>query len=409
MASLGPWVPDRPDCPVGIAVSGGGDSLCLAWLATFWRKNLLALIVDHGLRPESAVEATLTQQRLHALGIPSQRVTLSHLKKGPGIAERARTARYAALVQMCREHGCVDLLLGHQADDQAETVAMRQRAKSGARGLAGMAWVTALPDVRLVRPLLGFSRAALRNTLHQNSVEWVDDPSNEDRSSERVRVRQAFRLDPEAQLDAWLNGARAGIARMQQEQDHAQHLLDRGQTLTEFGWACLGSDLSTASEQVRDLLRAVGGQNYLPSSDRVDALCRSQTERTLGGVQVTRHQQHWFLLREAAAQEGFVAVADGVVWDRRFVVSVPRMVQVEGLSLGAAGLGVPRAARRGWPARFCATLPALWRNGQRVAVPHLGLWEMQGLEQITITFRPPTPVRGGSLYGAELGVFDKNT
>lgn len=403
MVSLGPWVPDSPDCPVGIAVSGGGDSLCLAWLATFWRKNLLAFIVDHGLRPESAAEATLTQERLRALGIPSQRVTLSHLKKGPGIAERARTARYAALVQMCRDHGCVDLLLGHQADDQAETVAMRQRAKSGARGLAGMAWVTALPDVRLVRPLLGVSRAALRNTLLQNRVEWVDDPSNEDRSSERVRVRQAFRLEPTAQLDAWLTGARAGTARMQQEQVYAQHLLGQGQTLTEFGWACLGADLTTASEQVRDLLRAVGGQGYLPSSDRVRALCRSETERTLAGVQLTRYQQHWFLLREAAAQESFVSVADGVVWDRRFVVSVPSTVQVEGLSLGAAGLGVPRAARRGLPARFCATLPALWYNGKRVAVPHLGVWDMQHLKQIAITFRPPTPLCGGSLYGAEAG------
>ena len=190
MAGLGPFVADAPgQPPVALAVSGGGDSLCLAWHARQWRHSLLAFVVDHGLRAESAAEAALTIERLRVMGVPARLLTLTDLPYGPGIAHRARNARYAALRAACRAEGCLDLLLGHQADDQAETACMRQAAGSGPDGLAGMGWISLLPDLRLVRPLLGVSRLALRNTLRAAGLAWVDDPSNEDRRAERVRIR----------------------------------------------------------------------------------------------------------------------------------------------------------------------------------------------------------------------------
>ncbi|OAG71575.1 tRNA(Ile)-lysidine synthetase [Acetobacter malorum] len=394
---LGPWLPDDPTSPpVGLAVSGGGDSLCLAWLARHWRKNLLAFVVDHGLRAESAEEARLTVQRLTALGVPARLITLTTLTKGPGIAERARQARYAALAQACREAGCLDLLLGHQADDQVETIRMRQEAGSGPDGLAGMGWVTALPDVRLVRPLLGVSRQALRNTLRQAGLAWVDDPSNQDMRAERVRVRHSLQTQ-DTRHTLWQAGVAAGAARMQWEAERAAFLA-RQVTLRPEGWACLGPDLPEP-EILSGLIRCVGGLVYPPPPAAVARLQAAGQEATLAGVQLVRGQNGWFLVREAAAMAGSVPAMAGARWDNRFELWFPPAVDGEGLRIGPAGLGLERKDRRGWPALFCATLPALWRGDYRVAVPHLGWWAEEGLKQARFLFQPPVSVTGSGVYG----------
>ncbi|WP_086553817.1 tRNA lysidine(34) synthetase TilS [Acetobacter sp. DmW_043] len=397
MERLGPWVPDRAGMsPVALAVSGGGDSLCLAWLASLWRKNLLALIVDHGLRKDSAEEARLTARRLQALHIPSRIITLTHLSKGSGIAERARSARYVALRQACYEAGCTDLLLGHQADDQAETVAMRQRAGSGCDGLAGMASVTALPEVRLVRPLLGFSREALRQTLREQQIEWVDDPSNEDLTAERVRVRTAFRRDSTSRTAGWVQAAQQGSLRMVRETERIAALAQQS-ALLPYGWAIAGETLPQP-ENLSLLIRAVGGLIYPPSVAAVEQLYLRHCEATLAGVQLVRHKTQWFLIREAAAQQGPVALADRAVWDNRFRVSLPAGLDGGEITVAAAGFGLAREQRCGWPARFCATLPALWRSGQRIAVPHIGLCDDLALQNIRLIFAPPVPAGGRTVY-----------
>ncbi|MFT9019317.1 MAG: tRNA lysidine(34) synthetase TilS [Acetobacter malorum] len=397
MEQLGPWLPDDPALPpVGLAVSGGGDSLCLAWLARHWRKNLLAFVVDHGLRAESAEEARLTVQRLTAMGVPARLLTLTTLTKGSGIAERARQARYAVLAQACREAGCLDLLLGHQADDQVETIRMRQEAGSGPDGLAGMGWVTALPDVRLVRPLLCVSRQALRNTLRQAGLAWVDDPSNQDTRAERVRIRHSLQAQ-DTRHTLWQTGVEAGAARMQRDAERAASLA-RQVTLRPEGWACLGPDLPEA-EILSGLIRCVGGLIYPPSPAAVVRLQAARQEATLAGVQLVRGQVGWFLVREAAAMAGPVQAETGARWDNRFELWLPPAVSGEGLSIAPAGLGLERKDRGGWTARFCATLPALWRGDRRVAVPHLGWWAEEGLKQARFLFQPPVSVTGSGVYG----------
>ena len=157
--SLGPWGNDDEKLPpIVLAVSGGADSLCLALLASRWRRNVFSLIVDHGIRSNSAIEAALTQERLKDLGIESKVLTLDNLKPGAALEERARIERYKILIQTCCKMGSIDLLLGHHAGDQAETVLMRIRAGSGEDGIAAMAAITDLPQIRLIRPLLDRKR-----------------------------------------------------------------------------------------------------------------------------------------------------------------------------------------------------------------------------------------------------------
>ncbi|GBR25540.1 Ile-tRNA lysidine synthase [Acetobacter orleanensis NRIC 0473] len=390
-------MPDAPGLPpVGLAVSGGGDSLCLAWLARHWRKNLLAFVVDHGLRADSAQEARLTLQRLAAMDVPARLLTLTNLAKGPGMAERARQARYAVLAQACREAGCLDLLLGHQADDQVETIRMRQDSGSGPDGLAGMGWVTALPDVRLVRPLLGVSRLALRETLRQAGLTWVDDPSNQDTRATRVRVRHNLQ-EQDTRLALWETSLCAGAARMQRDAEQAS-ILSRHVAFRPEGWACLGPELPEP-EVLSRLIRGVGGALYPPSPAAVARLRAAGQEATLAGVHLVRRRADWYLVREAAAMAAPLPAEGGARWDNRFELSIPSALSGQGLQIGAAGLGLDRGVRGGWPALFCATLPALWRQGQRVAVPHLGWWAEGQFKYARFLFQPPVSVTGSGVYG----------
>ena len=128
MAPLAPFAPDRR---VLAAVSGGPDSLCLAWLLRQWGAPR-AIIVDHALRPDSAKEAEQTLERLNAMQVPA-RIVRIQIPPGPALGARARSARYDALLAACREEGLPDLLLGHHAGDQAETQILRARRGSGWR------------------------------------------------------------------------------------------------------------------------------------------------------------------------------------------------------------------------------------------------------------------------------------
>ncbi|WP_338333139.1 tRNA lysidine(34) synthetase TilS [Acetobacter sp. LMG 32666] len=403
--TLGPWLKDKPgQPPVALAVSGGGDSLALAWLARRWRSNLLALVVDHGLRPESAAEAQLTLARLHAMDVPARLITLTDLTKGPAMAARARKARYARMVQACQQAGCVDLLLGHQADDQAETAWMRSNAGSGPDGLAAMGWITHTPDVRLVRPLLGVSRAALRNTLRAAGQTWVDDPSNLDLRAERVRVR--FALNENGQSEQfWCLAMDAGFERMARESAQAVAL---AQTCAFFphGWVRLGQVLPEPAV-LSGLIRTVGAQQYPPAPAAVARLCKNGGAGTLAGTRLARWRDEWFLIREQAGVAAPVAASPGVVWDSRFVLHAPSALLRCGVYVGPAGYGLERKVRAGWPALFCAGLPALWWQGQRVAVPHLQWCLTADWKDAFFEFRPPVPVTGMGVYGCKK-VHDRN-
>ncbi|WP_300527152.1 tRNA lysidine(34) synthetase TilS [Maricaulis sp.] len=225
---------DRLAGPAGrfaLGYSGGGDSHALLLLATDWAKlrgrDLTALIVDHGLRPESADEAALALERAEAAGIPAEVLSWTGEKPQQGIQAAARTARHTLLATACRRLGIAHLLLAHTLDDQAETVWMRLVAGGGWRSLAGMRERSASPvwpqgrGLELIRPVLQVRRAALRQYLDDADSDWIEDPSNLDRRYTRIRIREhlasmeAQGFDP-ARLAHWAAGL-AGIDRAEAE------------------------------------------------------------------------------------------------------------------------------------------------------------------------------------------------
>lgn len=190
---------DLSDVPcLLIAVSGGPDSTALLWLAARWRgrrktgPKLIAMTVDHGLRPEAAREAKAVKKFAAELGIEHRTLRWTGDKPKAGIQEAARDARYALLAKAARRAGARHILTAHTLDDQAETVLFRLARGSGIAGLAGMARVVALDDMALVRPLLGLPKTRLLATLRDAGVMFADDPSNRDPRFTRVRLRSVL-------------------------------------------------------------------------------------------------------------------------------------------------------------------------------------------------------------------------
>jgi tRNA(Ile)-lysidine synthase len=211
-----------PEATLGVAVSGGPDSLALLLLAAAARPGKIeAATVDHSLRGEAAGEAEMVAGVCEKLGVPhSTRKVEWKQKPETAVQERARAERYRLLAEWATDRAIPALMTAHHLDDQAETFLMRLNRGSGARGLAGMRRVAPLPvkgsKVRLLRPLLGWRRSELEEICGAAGLKPADDPSNLDEHFERVRVRcgiaAAGWLDPEAIARSAANLASADIA-----------------------------------------------------------------------------------------------------------------------------------------------------------------------------------------------------
>ncbi len=162
-----------PGTPVACAVSGGADSLALLVLAVESGCVVTAVHVDHGLRPGSGREARVVAAAAERFGA-GFRSEQAHIDPGPNLEARARAARYGVLPP--------DVLTGHTADDQAETVVLNLLRGAGLEGLAGIRH-----DGR--RPLLQLRSHETRSLCTALGLAPVEDPSNADPAHRRNRVR----------------------------------------------------------------------------------------------------------------------------------------------------------------------------------------------------------------------------
>ena len=178
---------------LGLAVSGGPDSLALLLLArAALPDRIAAATVDHGLRPEAAQEADMVARVCASLDVPHR--TLRVEVPAGNVQSQARAARYAALADWMEAEGLEALATAHHADDQAETLLLRLNRGSGASGLAGVRARGLVPNTRLplVRPLLGWRRAELAGVVSAAGIDAAQDPSNLDNRFDRVRIRKAL-------------------------------------------------------------------------------------------------------------------------------------------------------------------------------------------------------------------------
>lgn len=182
-----------PDVRIGVAVSGGPDSLALLLLASAARPGAVeAATVDHGLRPESAGESAMVAEICASAGVP-HRVLPADWPELPtaNIQAAARAMRYRLLNEWAIDQGLAAVATAHHADDQAETLLMRLLRGAGVGGLGGTRARRPLSEeVLLIRPLLGWRKAELEELASKAGLTPVDDPSNRDPKHDRSRIRQ---------------------------------------------------------------------------------------------------------------------------------------------------------------------------------------------------------------------------
>ena len=423
-AAMAGFAPFETRPALAVAVSGGRDSMALTLLAAEWAMaaggTLTALTVDHRLRPEATAEAARVGDWLAARGIAHRILTWRGPYPQAGVQAAARTARYHLLETFCRRHGILHLLLGHQREDQVETVLMRRARQSAGIGLAGMSALRETAHLRLLRPLLALSRARLTATLAVHGQSWIDDPSNESPVYERSRVRAAQRLAPAPVSDD------AGQAGMRRNDDAATfRAAARCVALLPEGYARIDAAAFAALEPERRravlarCITTIGGKAYAPRGARLDRLVadlaagRLGRGRTLGGCRVVvpaTRSGAWLVVRETGAVAGAVALTPGtgILWDGRFALDAdagfPAGLHVAALGRDgrrriAADISAAAKARR--PAPVWPVSAALWRGDEIYAVPGAGIGPRCG---IRMRFCPTRP-----LSDAGFAVIDAKT
>ncbi|MER8793002.1 tRNA lysidine(34) synthetase TilS [Mesorhizobium sp. M0984] len=383
------------------AVSGGSDSTALLLLlkAHLDRNapatKLLAVTIDHQLRPQAAAEAQAVARLCAARGIAHRILAWSGHKPSTGLPAAAREARYRLLAEAADAEDIGLILTGHTADDQAETVLMRQarddgpgeeRPREEGRGLAGMAPAT-LYDWRhwIVRPLLGIRREALREFLRREQVAWIEDPTNADTAFERPRVRAALvEGDDAPRMAEAMALARKAAAEREQLGHRAAMLIRSLASRPAAGLVRLDRDFATAADSraaiyaLRILLAATGGTAFLPDQARSEALFgRFRTGplcATLSRTVIDARRTGIFLRRELRDLPPAVAVSGNALWDGRRRITLddssgalliaPLLVAPLRPALAAkraiAGHGTPASLVRA----ALAAEPALWRDGE---------------------------------------------
>jgi len=375
---------------IAVAVSGGGDSLALALLVQGWVKahggEMIALTVDHGLRAESAAEALTVQKMLKEKGIAHEILTWEGEKPATHIQELAREARYKLLLEACRARGFGALAVAHNLEDQTETFWMRLAHGSGLDGLAGMAASRDADGVKIIRPVLGFTRAQLRATCEQFGVAWIEDPSNKNEKYLRVRLRE---------FEDVLAGEGLTPSRLSQTMQKLEDARDALGVMTEAafrtcvqlhpeGYASLNTGQWEKSPReiqrrvLMQVLTTISPQEYPLGFDAVEATrLELQTTgfagKTLAGCEIFPAQGGYFVfVREAAIVEGHTLATDGQIWDKRFVISG---VAAGGtLTIGALGSAAVETAKKPLPFKIRRVLPAFFLNDNLCAVPHLGYY-----------------------------------
>ena len=381
----GHFTPDTPDT-LGVAVSGGGDSLALLLLLNDWRlvggPELRVVTVDHGLRPEAADEAAGVARICAGLGLVHETLHWTGWDGQGNLSDQARRARYGLMAEWARAQGLRDIALGHTLDDQAETFLMRLARGAGVDGLSAMRARWRLGGVSFHRPVLGHSRAALRAMLVVRGQSWVDDPTNDDLAYTRVQARRALAaLGPLGLTAETLAGVARQLADVRRTLYGYAHAAARDHVKVHAGDLLIArAGLAALPDEVaRRLLQAallwINGAEYGPRGQAMTQMleaARSGETVTLQGCLMRADGGDLRLTREYNAVAG-LRVPVGAIWDDRWQTTGHDAEGAEIAALGAAGLRACSDWRAGGlPHASAMACPGIWRGGELLAAPLLG-------------------------------------
>jgi tRNA(Ile)-lysidine synthase len=332
---------------LGLAVSGGPDSVALMLLAAEWAaKHAVTLIVytvNHGLRAEAASECQFVGDAAKALGLSVQVLEWTSAKPKTGLQAAARSARYRLIGEAMARDDVGLLLTAHHLDDQAETMMMRLAHGSGIGGLGGMSRFSTVEGVCICRPLLDVRRDDLLALLSARHQEFIEDPSNQSTQFERVRWRQALPelgamgVSPErlGQLSRRLKRADAALNAL------AEQSLEAIVTTDDFGVCHIDRSAFEALEPeiaVRVLANLLGNAGLGQVETVCERLMRPEfSGAVLGGFVLHPRKDSILIFREsgrAGLRSEELAPGGSIIWDGRFEI---RSLACETLEIAPAG------------------------------------------------------------------------
>lgn len=405
---------------VGLAVSGGGDSMALLHLFAEWREahpltdgKDVIFSVDHGVREEALGEVSLVMKTADELGFLGVPIKLEGLGEGGSLQARARDARYEAMAARLKELGLFQLLTAHTLDDQAETFLMRLLRGSGIDGLSSMHELRELYGVTIVRPLLSVRGEVLRGWLSKRGIDWVSDPSNEKVEYERVRVRQLLQSlkglgnSPEENLtemigESLLRLQRGRLALEQQAIDFVNSQV----RVHRVGFLHVKADdlfclpLEIQIRILRRLLLAFGIEGRSLSSleggiSHIEAMGREKF--VLAGVMCEKKADGYLQFSREIGRTTFeivtrdftqkdLASEKQMIWDKRVEIIVPSGFAGELLVRGFSNVEIAQikekykqigvdVSRLKGAQKILPALAGCWCNDQLVAVPQLELYD----------------------------------
>ncbi|SPF79982.1 tRNA lysidine(34) synthetase TilS [Pseudoprimorskyibacter insulae] len=382
--------PDFPD-DIALAVSGGGDSMAMLYLAHNWTRvwgvRLHVCTVDHGFRPEAAAEAQLVADECAVLGWPH--ATLRWHWDGRG--NKMDAARQGRLDAIGQWRGQVrHVLVAHTKDDVAETFLMRLARGSGVDGLSAMqSRRTVAQGFDVLRPCLDMQRDELRHYLKVLHGRWVDDPSNEDDHYDRARIRKLLPVLAAEGLTVENLAAtsdRMGRAKEALRLRAAEAWDQIGTAPHQTGdllFARDGFEALDRDTQLRLLaaaLQFVASAEYRPRAEPLEALL----DRLLGGGAGTLHgcearceRAAIRVYREFAALQGATPHKSGALWDNRWRICSSLQADLPDVTVRALGEdGWQQVAQRPQnapPFHAARSLPSLWQGDNLLACAALGV------------------------------------
>lgn len=359
--------------PIAVALSGGADSLLALRLTLAWARQhgrgVIALIVDHGLQPQSAEWTAFAARTARALGAGARTLIWRGPHPATGLPAAARAARHRLLAEAARAAGARVIVTGHTASDAAENAVLGQGRLE--EWSPSPAWPQGR-GVFLLRPLLALSREAVRRRLAAEGAVWIDDPANTDRRHPRVRARQGLETTPASSLRNSTPSAplAAGAA-----------FEGGGISLSRVEFRAAGP--AARAQFTRAALVCSGGGSVIPRSASISRLCEAiagpdDVTATLCGARVIASPERILVVRNAGdiTRKGLAPLAlaqgEAAVWDGRYALKAEGAGQILALR-GRSRLPPPdqRRALLAWPAAARPALPLILRQDGTATCPIL--------------------------------------
>lgn len=372
---------------LGVAVSGGSDSLALLVLLAEWGQTfgrpVYAATVNHGLRPEAVQEAEHVAQICADLGVEHDTLEWTDRPTTGNLADLARRARYRLLTDWAERRDIACVAVAHTMNDQAETFLMRLAREAGVDGLAAMSGHWRQGNVVFCRPTLKVSRAELRDVLTARNLNWIEDPTNTDPSFDRARARRILEDLSDLGITA------RGLSRV------SEHLAEVRSSLYWYVFLAAQSHLrfqsgdvfvtrkgfrtvtrDVARRLVQQILMWISGADYVPRGRAMDLMLeaiRGGTAMNLHGcVMTVMENELHFTREERAVAETRTSVSE--VWDQRWRLDGPSAPDCAIACLGKDGLAqCPDWRASTLPEHTLRASPAIWKGGHVVAAPLAGL------------------------------------